>query len=98
MSEYLSKRNKKSDLYHKNPRIYRGAEAEKARREENALRCAENFSDHAIETLSDEQLAATAHMGPKWCFRNNLFDGEGWRAGYTKPTIQARKNKRRNKK
>ena len=46
----------------------------------------------------DEALKYLLKHGPKQLFKMNMFnDKGGWRAGYTKPTLEARKTERRKK-
>jgi hypothetical protein len=36
-------------------------------------------------------------MGPKYCHRKKMSVDEGWRIGYTKPTLEKRTEERRKK-
>lgn len=48
--------------------------------------------------LNDQMYAYALMMGPKKLHRSKLGDSEqGWREGYTKPTIEQRKAERRKK-
>lgn len=92
-SERLKRRAKQQGL----PKIWRGEQEYIERTEENALVLGERLNDSVIEKLSEEQLAVSLKMGPQFCYRHNLLEGDGWRAGYTKPTIEDRVYKNRKK-
>ena len=61
-----------------------GKEEMESRKENNALKLINKFSDMVFEKYTLEQLHAFALKGPKACFRLGLLKDEGWRAGYTK--------------
>ncbi|MFW6026113.1 MAG: hypothetical protein ACOCRX_07205 [Candidatus Woesearchaeota archaeon] len=49
------------------------------------------------EELTKEQVKSLVDQyGPKWCFKQNILN-EGYRIGFTKPTLESRKIYRRKK-
>lgn len=79
-------------------KIFRGIEFHKNMKEEMALVLGERLNDAALD-LDETQLVALVQMGPKFAANHNFLDGEGWRAGYTKPSLEERRlrNRKKNK-
>jgi hypothetical protein len=60
-----------------------------------------NAEDFNAEKIIKEQKRIFQYyletMGPKFCHRKKLNEDEGWRIGFTKPTIEKRREERRKK-
>lgn len=81
------------------PLLYGGAKREEEKKEKRVLRMMSILdSERVVDKIEDlDQLAEICLLGPKKCYTMGLLDQDrqGWREGFTKPTLMSRKIQRR---